>query len=596
MNMNSTSKVSLKKLLHHGSWQIGIYFPYNTEAAEVCRQIGARWSRTQRCWYMPYGKEAYALIKNAFEHIEILKEAGDDSRPAPEPGEAMSRDHAHTDSHQTTVALQPQAAAEHKELAPEKSTVGIEFIHTAGKYWVLRIPYSAGRSKALLAIKGVYWNKEHKAYFVMRHVRVKSKVEALLGMPGLLPEEYYSSTAEDAFNTGEIIMRAHPEDKKVFLAIAPEVSMVLSHLKRLQGSRYSKAHKCYCLPASPICYENLKIMAEHLGMKIKNELPANYLHRRYTPNLKRLRLENTLDRLQQQTPAQAEVYVSAFIDYLLAVNYSHNTIDNYVGAFLLFLRSFQYRNPDELSEAEVIKHLGGMTARGLSAATTNMLVNSLKFYYQHVLKRNGYELRLPRAVKEFKIPVVLTMAECLSLFEQISNPKHKMLILLTYGAGIRLGEVVSLRWEDILLAEHQIHIRGGKGKRDRMVMLPWSLIEALQHYRSLYGTREWVFEGQYKGECYSESSLQQVMRAARIKAGLEKKATVHTLRHSFATHLLESGTDLRFIQELLGHKSVKTTTIYTHVSSKAVKKIQSPLDMMQSRIEQKKLEGGRDGS
>jgi site-specific recombinase XerD len=130
------------------------------------------------------------------------------------------------------------------------------------------------------------------------------------------------------------------------------------------------------------------------------------------------------------------------------------------------------------------------------------------------------------------------------------------------------------------MAEHKIHVKAGKGKKDRMVMLPYSIVAFLHTYRSLYKSEDYVFEGQYKGEPYSGSSVRQVMGKAVIAAGLTKKATPHTLRHSFATHLLETGTDLRFIQSLLGHSSIKTTTIYTHLTKKGVDRIQSPLDRL----------------
>lgn len=142
------------------------------------------------------------------------------------------------------------------------------------------------------------------------------------------------------------------------------------------------------------------------------------------------------------------------------------------------------------------------------------------------------------------------------------------------------GELVTLCWADILFDEHKIHIKSGKGKKDRQVMLPYSIVAGLQAYRSLSNSDLYVFEGQYKGEPYSASSVRQIMKRAVTAAGLEKKATPHTLRHSFATHLLEAGTDLRFIQALLGHSSIKTTTIYTHLTKKGVDRIQSPLDRL----------------
>ena len=145
---------------------------------------------------------------------------------------------------------------------------------------------------------------------------------------------------------------------------------------------------------------------------------------------------------------------------------------------------------------------------------------------------------------------------------------------------LRRSELLGLKWEDILFDEYKIHVRSGKGKKDRMVMLPYSIVAALLSYRELYKSSFYLFEGQYKGEPYSGQSVANVMRRAVKAAGLEKKATVHTLRHAFATHLLEAGTDLRFIQALLGHSSIKTTTIYTHLTRRGVDKIRSPLDKL----------------
>ena len=178
----------------------------------------------------------------------------------------------------------------------------------------------------------------------------------------------------------------------------------------------------------------------------------------------------------------------------------------------------------------------------------------------------------------------------MQIFKVVDNPKHKLLLLIGYGAGLRVSEIVSLKWSDILFEEHKIHVKNAKGKKDRMVMLPYSIVTSLQLYRELYKGKHYVFEGQFAGEPYSTGSVQQVMRNAIKLSGLEKKATVHTLRHSFATHLLENGTDIRYIQQFLGHSSIKTTTVYTHLTKTAVDRIQSPLDRMVDINGKKKLE------
>lgn len=286
------------------------------------------------------------------------------------------------------------------------------------------------------------------------------------------------------------------------------------------------------------------------------------------------------ESLVKQVPTFTQVYTLAMIDYMMAMNYSVNSIRNYVQAFNQFQMSFEYQNPDELTEKQIVRHLAQMMEKGLSAASLNTTINALQFYFKTVLKREKFNAKLPRPRQEHHLPSVLTMEECARIFEQVINPKHKLLLLLGYGAGLRRSEIINLRWEDILFAEHKIHIKQSKGKKDRMVMLPYSIVSYLEDYRRLHGVEGWVFEGQYKGESLSAGTVQQVMRNAVVKAGLEKRASVHTLRHSFATHLLESGTDIRYIQQLLGHSSIKTTMVYTHISPKATRAIVSPLDRL----------------
>jgi site-specific recombinase XerD len=278
------------------------------------------------------------------------------------------------------------------------------------------------------------------------------------------------------------------------------------------------------------------------------------------------------------------------VNALLALNYSSSTLRTYCGSFIQFLRHIEYRNPETITQKEIIQFLGSLMERGLSATTGHSMVNGLQFYFHNVLGKQEYEFRLPRPKKEKKLPTVLTMEECLRIFQVVDNPKHKLLLLIGYGAGLRVSEIVHLKWQDILFSEHKIHISNAKGKKDRMVMLPFSIVESLDIYRQLYNGKHYVFEGQFASEPYSTRSVQQVMREALKKSGLEKKASVHTLRHSFATHLLESGTDIRYIQQFLGHSSIKTTTIYTHLTQNAVNKIQSPLDRLVDENNKKKLE------
>jgi integrase/recombinase XerD len=580
--------VRIEKFYHRDAFRIGVYFPISTSVSDEIKKIGGKWSRTKKCWYVDYSKKDYLNILKVFKEVEILNEKGESIKLFPEPGLKDIRDIAPINAPETNgIALQPETRTEHKEEKPERKKDFV-VLEDVGKYWVVKIPYIKDISEKLMRVKGVYWNKNNKAFFMFRHASVKNKVEALLGASGLLPENFYISGESDHFNTGEVSVNEYLPDKKVMLVVMPPVSAFIQQVKRLQGGHYCKNEQGYLLPATPLMLENVKDIAKQTGIKLIDRLPLNYLKKRYTPATKSIRLNSTLENLKKEIPKEAETYVIAMMDYLLAKNYSHNTLRSYTSWFIQFLRENGYRNPDEMKTEEVVRHLGGMMLRGLSASAGNSMVNALTFYYRNVLKRNEFEIELPRPKNEKKLPAVLTMAECYAIFQAIDNPKHKLLLLLGYGAGLRLSEITHLTWSDILWSEHKIHIKEGKGKKDRIVMLPYSILSFLEHYRDLYPSSKWVFEGQFKGESYSGRSVQAVMRQAVIKAGLEKKATVHTLRHSFATHLLESGTDIRYIQKLLGHSSITTTSIYTHLTSPAVKKIMSPLDVMATKINEKK--------
>ena len=567
--------VHLKKIFHRGEYRIALLFPDDAALNKQLHHNGARWSKTQHCWHVPYTKDSYRQLREIFPEVNIIHEIIDTSNSVAAPkSELKPRD---------TKALM-EAPVVLPNL-PDIWKGKLMLYNDVGKYWVLSIPYSEKICNALFAIKGVFWNKNARAFFIYRHISTKIKVEAILGITDLLPTNYYMAPAGD---TDTMTIRPHEPDKKRLALSVPPVAAVIQQVKRWSGVHYNKTEQVYILPATPDMVRNISILARQMGMAVVNKLPVGYTRDEYAPNIKKLRLDAVVANLHKQIPAAVQTYVHAMMDYLMAMNYSDATLRNYTQSFLQFLRLQEFKNPDDLTERDIAKHLGQMMQQGLSASTGHTLVNALLFYYRIVLKRTYYEIVIPRPKKEKKLPAVLTMAECYSIFNSIENPKHKLLLLLGYGAGLRLSEIATLQWSDILIPEFKIHVRQAKGKKDRIVMLPYSIVSFLESYQQLYKGTGWVFEGQYKGEAYGARSIQQVMQQAVQKSGLAKKASVHTLRHSFATHLLEAGTDIRYIQGLLGHNSIQTTTLYTHLTNKGVQRIQSPLDNMMNRADHKK--------
>jgi len=577
--------IQIRKILHRENYQIGIYFGFDEVLQNKAKSIGASWSKTYKCWYVLYNKENYKLITSTFDCIEIIQDGNNERHTEPAD---IQQETVHIA--EVTGEIRPDEKAEHKGSVPEIASE-IVYLGITGKYWVLKVPYKKGLAPKLMDIKGVYWNKTHKAFFVLRHVNVKIKVEALLGIGEIFPPEYFNLETVVSNKNTYIALNEYKLDNKWMILSCPPVSYLIEKVKRWEGCRYSKANDSYLLCATPSMLENLQKLSEELNIPIHNNLPARYLSKYKAMNRKETKFKNLRESLLRQVPVMAQTYTLAMLDYMMAQNYSANTIQNYVKSFNLFLRINFYQNPDTLSEMQVVRHLAGMTEKGLSPSSLSMLVNALLYYFRTVLKRDSFEIKLPRPRKEHHLPTVLTMEECFRIFGFVDNPKHKLLLLIGYGAGLRRSEIVTLKWADILFNEHKIHVKQTKGNKDRIVMLPYSIVSYMQDYRKLFPSDDWVFTGQYKGEALSARTIQQVMHDAVAKAGLEKKATVHTLRHSFATHLLESGTDIRYIQKLLGHANLNTTMIYTHISPQAERKIISPLDnLVQSNLAPKKIE------
>jgi site-specific recombinase XerD len=205
-------------------------------------------------------------------------------------------------------------------------------------------------------------------------------------------------------------------------------------------------------------------------------------------------------------------------------------------------------------------------------------MNALKFYYEQVLKREKFFWDIPRPKKGNQLPKVLSKEEMIRLIKAIENVKHKTMIMLGYACGLRVSEITGLEIKDMDEDRRLLFIRRAKGKKDRIVSLSPAMLIMLRAYISKYKPGKYLFEGQYKESSYSVRSLESIIKAAKHKAGISKTGSMHMLRHSFATHLLDKGTDVVFIQKLLGHNDIRTTLRYLHVTNKDMLNILSPLE------------------
>lgn len=309
---------------------------------------------------------------------------------------------------------------------------------------------------------------------------------------------------------------------------------------------------------------------------------------RWSPNLKAWHLpDNKVNRKyfgislfdNGQLAAETVQKLDYFEHWMRAKRYSENTIKTYMEVTVIFLTFFNEKPIEEINHEDVIYFNNVyILEKKLSNSYQNQIVNGIKLFFRTIEHHSLVIQLVLRPKRERRLPHVLSKREVKAILEAPINLKHQTMLSMIYACGLRSGELLSLRPSDILSDRYLLHIHQSKGKKDRIVPISDKIIALLRQYYKAYRPKHWLFEGQEAGKPYGGRSLQLVMRLAVKKAKVNKPATLHWLRHSYATHLLESGTDLRYIQEILGHRSSRTTEIYTHVSNRSIQQIKSPFD------------------
>lgn len=268
-----------------------------------------------------------------------------------------------------------------------------------------------------------------------------------------------------------------------------------------------------------------------------------------------------------------------FIQQMELKGYSPRTIEAYLESLVQLTKHYR-TSPDQLSTQQIRDYLQHCSAqRKLSTAYINQCISAVKILFVEVLKREWDAIRIPRMKREKKLPVVLSKDEVSAIFGVIKNLRHKVILMLAYSAGLRISEAINIRVEDIDSARMQIRIRQAKGAKDRYVVLSPVLLDLLRVYYKTYLPKHWLFASA-QSEKISEKMAQHIFKTAVKKAGIHKKVSFHALRHSYATHMMEQGVALPIIQQLLGHRSLRTTSIYLHVQQYAVETVKSPLDSL----------------
>ena len=424
------------------------------------------------------------------------------------------------------------------------------------------------------------WSKAHSMVFLPNTpTQLRQLFSVCKGSISIDRKEFFkkSQTIEDSGNHGEKT-QGHYKLPPITIYPAGDDKVLLRHrynqqlyslIKKLNYLRYCKADRGWIadlsdVPLTQLLQEIKRITTVRLDARLE------------------LRDMKEIQEAFRGNDASRIFCPPRYLEVLFAKGYSRNTIRTYQSLLLRFMQALKL-NEDSLSSITA-HEINGYHARWLAsgeaaAATVNQSVNAVRFYFKEVANIYIALDNVLRPKKKKQLPKVMSRVEVVNLIRAAGNVKHRAMLGLIYSAGLRCGELIGLQAGDVQTERQQIRIRAGKGGKDRVTLLSPRAVALLKVYLEEYQPKKYLFEGQYGGP-YTASSLRQVMKQALQKSGNLQPYTLHCLRHSFATHLLEDGTDLRYIQTLLGHNSSKTTEIYTHVSQTNLQKIQSPLDRL----------------
>ncbi len=368
--------------------------------------------------------------------------------------------------------------------------------------------------------------------------------------------------------SGMLWLRAFvPYDKKGWIEV----------VRNIPGRKWDVVEKCWELPNVKDSY---RILKEYVGMEylkfefeIVADIPESFDVPKKKKSPKRLSNFEKLNQVQKDEIIKIE-------EQLILERLSHSTVKSYKHHLAALFYHYKKQTPQEITNEQVRNYLLHLIkVRNIAESTQNQIINAVKAYWERILKREKEWIEIPRPKKPLQLPNVLSTEEVIALIEVTENLKHKLILLLLYSAGLRRGEVLNLRKRDIHIKRRSIYVRRGKGKKDRYVVLAETVVSYLSKYLKQYSPTYWLFEGSTGGQL-SGTSVHNIFTKSKIKSGINPFATVHTLRHSYTTHCLENGFNLKVVQEALGHESIKTTERYLHLTSDALRKVKSPLDFL----------------
>jgi integrase/recombinase XerD len=537
--------MKIERIVHRDVSRLFVKLPYNQSFIQILKLMeDAKWSNTHKAWHLPDKEESVLSLRQKFPDIEF-----DWIEIYPK------------------LSFKPVMPKVSEDSSSEKA-VHIRF---NAKSIFIQLPVNESDIGYIKHFKYHTWLKNELQWKIPMYRDNLQKLSDYFGDRAHvvdLSNAYFSEKSQQISQISkDEIHIIHLKNGRLQILARYNPALV-QVIKNIPYFHWDQDNKWWTIPFMEKFLDEVKREAQRQQLSIiyKDTRDTNAIQPRIPafsiPNYKACPKEYT-DKLQE-------------------LRYSESTLKTYRGLFEEFINYYHqldFKNLDHRQIEEFIRYL--VIERKVSISYQNQAINAIKFYYEKVMggQRKVYYIDRPR--EEKKLPVVLSVEEIGQLFKQVENLKHKSMLVLCYSAGLRVSELIHLKIKDIDSKRMQIRIEQSKGKKDRYTLLSTKALELLRLYFVAYKPIDFLFEGQFGG-AYSARSIQQIVKEATQKAGINKHVTVHTLRHSFATHLLEQGTDLRYIQSLLGHDSSKTTEIYTHITTKGFDQIKSPMDELEN--------------
>ena len=585
--MEKNKIIYTEETKHRGDHRIKLIFNYNKEMIDDIRSIpGRRWSKTMNCWHIPHQTKYLDYLNNYFQgkyHFHrkqhnLSASNSPDKRPKTKEEKLKEQKAKEKKLQETHPVLKDYVnTMSLKRLRPATQSTYYKFFRA----FVLdntnsnieQFPYrkifsyikqkaenlNRTQTKQLIAAIKFYYEK------TLGH----SKMYFNLGKEhDIKPQPTFIGFHE--FN--DIVRHIQVPSDKLLLFLAYHLNLSPAQISKLKTTSKEDIIRSFINKNHTSIIEYFcKLYDNHLTAYPNQSFLLENKGKQYKPKELREKVYRITSHYRLH-----EIYNKQCRSILDTTDYSGQTKASYQSIFMRFLEHFDYKHPVYIKDEEIRNYL--VLQRAKSASHQNVVINALKFFFEHVYKKKIEDRYVLRPRKTHYLPDYFSKEEMSAIIGQLDNIKHRLLIIIGYSAGLRRSEIGNLRPTDIDLQNNLVFIRDAKGSKDRYSVLPTGLKNLLEKYLEKEKPRVYLFEGSKPGEKYSYTSMRNVLEKAARSAGIQRRVHLHMLRHSFATHLLEDGHDIRYVQEFLGHTNIKTTQRYTHIVNDATRFVKSPFD------------------